>query len=223
MEIFIATVFTVHTLHEVLQFAGFSQSRICALCFLCQQVRRHHRHALLNSDVLLGLKKLLRTLMMCLLHPIEDGDDSLSEPRLLEVTGVQLSPSGSTGSPLLASMPSSLASLPSLFSQSSDSDSAELDSSSDSSLFPNNPLSGLGAGEIQRTVVVSLSGFPRFFRKDICLLLQKLPSFLPTNIHMRSSFSSPMRVCNPRREHSSTTCFKGVSLSHPSHMVLNMT
>ena len=74
--------------------------------------------------------------MMCLLHPIGDGDlgGTLSAPRLLEVTGVQLSPSsGSTGSLLLASLPSS-------FSESF-SDSAELDSSSDSSLFP---LSGLG-------------------------------------------------------------------------------
>ena len=48
--------------------------------------------------------------MMCLLHPIGDGDlgGTLSAPRLLEVTGVQLSPaSGSTGSLLLASLPSS--------------------------------------------------------------------------------------------------------------------
>ena len=70
--------------------------------------------------------------MMCLLHPIGDGDlgGTLSAPRLLEVTGVQLSPSsGSTGSLLLASLPSS-------FSESF-SDSAAIDSSSDSSLFPN--------------------------------------------------------------------------------------
>ena len=77
--------------------------------------------------------------MMCLLHPIGDGDlgGTLSAPRLLEVTGVQLSPaSGSTGSLLLASLPSS-------FSESF-SDSAQLDSSSDTSRFPNKPLSGFG-------------------------------------------------------------------------------
>ena len=57
--------------------------------------------------------------------------ETLGPPGLLTlgVTGVQLSPSsGSTGSLLLASLPSS-------FSESF-SDSAAIDSSSDSSLFP---------------------------------------------------------------------------------------
>ena len=106
--------------------------------------------------------------MMCLLHRIGDGD------RLLEVTGVQLSrSSGSTGSLLLASLPSSFS--------GSFSDSAELDSSSDSSLFPNQALSGFGERCEERTVVVGFCGIHGFFWKEISLRPQKLPTFLPTS------------------------------------------
>ena len=79
-------------------------------------------------------------------------------PSLLGVTVVQwLPPDGSTSSCCSVSGAKSLmvASLPPSFSESS-SDSAELDSSSDSSLFPNKTLSGLGERSKEPLLVVSL-------------------------------------------------------------------
>ena len=167
--------------------------------------------------------------MMCLLHRIGDGD------RLLEVTGFQLSPSsGSTGS---------LLPLPSSFSGSF-SDSAELDSSSESSLFPNKPLSGFVERSKEQSLLVSLavslgsigsSGKESiFFLRSFllsCLRAYEGLLLVPCKGPDFSLFSentkeflilTDMENCKPfpaRREHSSTTCFKGVSLSHPlSHM-----
>ena len=160
--------------------------------------------------------------MMCLLHRIGDGD------RLLEVTGVQLSPSsGSTGSLLLALLPSS-------FSKSF-SDSAELDSSV-SSLFPNKPLSGFG----ERSLLLSLGSSGKesiFFLRSFllsCLRAYEGLLLFPCEGPDFSLFSentkeflilTDIENCNPfpaSREHNSTTCFKGVSLSHPLSLMESM-
>ena len=161
--------------------------------------------------------------------------ETLGPPCLLTlgVTGVQLSPSsGSTGSLLLASLPSSFSEL--------FSDSAEIDSSSDSSLFPNKPLSGFGERSKEQSLLVSLDSigssgktslfFLRSFRLS-CLRAYEGLLLVPCEGPNFSLFSentkeflilTEMSNCRPfpaRREHSCTTCFKGVSSSHPlSHM-----
>ena len=119
--------------------------------------------------------------MMCLLHRIGDGD------RLLEVTGVQLSPSsGSTGSLLLASLPSSFF--------GSFSDSAELDSSSVSSLFPNKPLSGFWERSKEQSLVVSLDSIGSSGKGSVFLLRCFRLSCLRAYEGLLGSFSFPVRA-----------------------------
>ena len=157
-----------------------------------------------------------------------DLDGTLSAPCLLEVTGVQLSTSsGSTGSLLLASLPSSFC--------ESFSDSAELDSSSDTSWFPNKPLSGFGERSKEQSLLVSVGSISSSGKESIFFLRSFLLSCLRAyeglllvpcegpDFSLLSENTKEFLIlteidnCNPfpaSSEHSSTTCFKGVSLSH---------
>ena len=173
LKISVATVFT--RCIKSLNWLDFSEVMLVHRTFdvsKCGVITGIHCH-LLNSFVLPGLKKLPRTLMMCLLHRIGHGDP------LLEVTGVQLSrSSGSTGS---------LLPLPSSFSGSF-SDSAELDSSSDSSLFPNRSLFGFGERSKEESLLVAQLS-------NLCTLPHS-NNYMPMYyLFMRSTYKG--RILNP--------------------------